>query len=281
MLPLAGRITEAMQLRFLHIKQYDLPHTWKIENRVLEQAVIWLIEDGGIALEAKGETLRCGAGELIFLTPGTRLTCRAMTASLRIISLNYETAVPLERGGRWPASMRFPLRYGNDATELAAVIRGMLADEAADSAGKELLQQGGLLRVLGLMTAGYAAVHGLDPSDSRSDNRVSEAIAYMTSRPDGLPTVRQLAEAVRASEPHLRKLFIRDTGMPPLQYLHRWKAKMAMRRLAASDERVSEIAYALGYEDANYFSRMFKKAVGFSPLEYRRKHRDWMQSPQE
>ncbi|TVY10935.1 helix-turn-helix domain-containing protein [Paenibacillus cremeus] len=295
MLPLAGRITEAMQLRFLHIKQYDLPHTWRIDRRVLEHAVIWLIEEGALTLEAAAaeeslslrggagepEALPCGAGELLFFPPGTLLSCRAQSASLQLISLNYETAAPLERGGRWPASLRLPLRYGGDTAELAAVLRLMLADDDADSAGKPLLMQAGLLRLLGLMAARRAPALDARSADGGSDPRVADAIAHMSQRPAAQPSVKQLAEAVGTSESHLRKLFLRDTGMAPLQYWHALKAKLAMRRLAATSEHVSEIAHALGYEDANYFSRVFKKVIGLTPQEYRRKHRDWMQLPAE
>lgn len=100
MLPLAGRITEAMQLRFLHIKRYDLSYTWSIPDRMLENAVIWLVEDGAMDLEVSGEgRLHSVAGDLLFLTTGTRLTCRAKTSSLRIVSLNYEAA-SLDGDGR-------------------------------------------------------------------------------------------------------------------------------------------------------------------------------------
>jgi AraC-like DNA-binding protein len=265
-----------MQFRFLHIKRYDLPHTWRIEDRLLENAVIWLIEDGALEIEASGESIRSGAGDLLRLAPGTRLNCRAKTAALRIVSLNYETVIPMDSSCKWPVALRFPLRCEQDTAELAEVLRGMLADAAVDRAGRPFLLQAGLLRLLGLM-----AVDRVEPESDRTDVRVREAIAHMTSRPDAVWTVQQLAEAVRTSEPHLRKLFLRDTGLPPLQYWHQWKATLAMRRLAASNERVSEIGYTLGYEDANYFARMFKKAVGISPQEYRRKHQDWMQSEME
>ncbi|WP_135555710.1 helix-turn-helix transcriptional regulator [Paenibacillus cymbidii] len=273
MLPLAGRITEAMQLRFLHIHAYELSHTWGMDGRLLDNAVVWLLEDGAIELSDGGPVARAVAGDVLFLAPGTRLTCRARTASLRIVSLNFEAAF----AGRWPVSLRFPLRLAGDTEPLAAVLRGMLADDAApDGPGKPLLLQAGLLRLLGLMAAGAAAARDELPDAGRLDARVREAIAQLERRPGAFPAAAELAEAANASESHLRKLFLRETGMPPLQYAHRLKASLAMRRLAGSDERVSDIAYSLGYEDPNYFARMFKKCSGMTPQEYRRKHRDWM-----
>ncbi|MBB6730930.1 helix-turn-helix transcriptional regulator [Cohnella zeiphila] len=274
MFPLAGRITEAMQLRYLHIRRYDLPHTWRIDGRELDNAVIWLIDDGAIRLETEGfAPIDAADSDVLFLAPGTKLTCRARTASLSIVSLNFEAAF----AGRWPVSLRFPVRYEGDRAELAAVLHGLLADEAAaPSAAKPFLLQAGLLRLLGLMAAGMAAKREAMPETGGIDARVREAIARMAGRPDAFPASAELAEAAGVSESHLRKLFLRETGMTPLQYALRLKVSLAMRRLAGSDDRIAEIAYSLGYEDPNYFARLFRKCSGMTPQEYRRKHRDWM-----
>ncbi|THF77087.1 helix-turn-helix transcriptional regulator [Cohnella fermenti] len=274
MLPLTGRITEAMQLRYLHIQMYDLPHTWHIDGRTMDNAVVWQMDDGEIVLSANDAApIRAAVGDVLFLAPGTKLTCRAAAATQRIVSLNFEAAF----AGRWPASLRFPLRYAGATAPLATVLRDLLANEAAeDSAGKPLLLQAGLLRLLGLMASGTAEARESLSSDGSVDVRVREAIARMTSRPDAFLSAAELSEAARTSESHLRKLFLREFGMPPLQYAHRLKATLAMRRLAGSDERISEIADSLGYVDPNYFTRMFKRSVHMTPQEYRRKHRDWM-----
>ena len=45
---------------------------------------------------------------------------------------------------------------------------------------------------------------------------------------------------------------------------------VAARRLLVTDARLSDIAYEVGFEDPNYFSRMFRRNFGASPQEYRR-----------
>ncbi|MEG0126989.1 MAG: helix-turn-helix domain-containing protein [Clostridia bacterium] len=47
----------------------------------------------------------------------------------------------------------------------------------------------------------------------------------------------------------------------------------AARRLLKGEERISDIAYGVGYEQPNYFSRCFKEIFGLSPQEYRRRSR--------
>jgi AraC-like DNA-binding protein len=109
---------------------------------------------------------------------------------------------------------------------------------------------------------------GLDP-------RVQAVMAYLSIHPDYSGEVAALCELFQVSESYLRKLFMDDLGMPPLAYIHQFKVESAQKRLIAGMEKVSEIAYSLGFQDANYFSRLFRKKTGLSPNDYRNKYRNF------
>ncbi len=59
-------------------------------------------------------------------------------------------------------------------------------------------------------------------------------------------------------------------GIPPLEYLIRWRMRLAGERLLHSNQGVGEIAPALGYESESAFSAAFKRVVGSSPRSYMR-----------
>lgn len=82
-----------------------------------------------------------------------------------------------------------------------------------------------------------------------------------------------LAAAVRDtgySDSHFRKLFLKQTGLPPLQYLLHLRIEHAKRQLHLYHEvrSIKETAYACGFSDPYYFSRMFRKQTGDSPEAY-------------
>lgn len=75
---------------------------------------------------------------------------------------------------------------------------------------------------------------------------------------------------------YLRKLFRKEVGMTPLEYLTRIRMKKAETMLGAmwnKDYSVAEIAQLCGYKDALYFSRVFKKYFGCSPLSYAKQYK--------
>lgn len=70
---------------------------------------------------------------------------------------------------------------------------------------------------------------------------------------------------------YLRKLFKKEIGVTPLEYMTRLRMKKACVLLTAQgtyDYSVAEIAQLCGYDDALYFSRVFKKFYGVSPSGY-------------
>jgi AraC-like DNA-binding protein len=64
------------------------------------------------------------------------------------------------------------------------------------------------------------------------------------------------------------------TGMTCNEFIAEKRMHEAMRLLARDDLLIKEVAYRVGFEDANYFSRRFKRVVGKSPTSYRRGNSD-------
>lgn len=86
----------------------------------------------------------------------------------------------------------------------------------------------------------------------------------------GLPTVQYIAETLCVSPNYLSGLLKVLTGQSTQQHIHARLIEKAKERLSTTDLSVSEIAYELGFEHLQSFSRLFKSKTHFSPLEFRR-----------
>ncbi len=85
----------------------------------------------------------------------------------------------------------------------------------------------------------------------------------------GLPSVQYMADNLNLSANYLSDLMKRETGKSTIEHIHYAVIEEAKLRLASSKESISEIAYDLGFEYPQYFTRLFKKISGIAPVEYR------------
>ncbi|AYB33037.1 helix-turn-helix domain-containing protein [Chryseolinea soli] len=85
----------------------------------------------------------------------------------------------------------------------------------------------------------------------------------------GLPTVQYVAERLNVSPNYLSGLLKVLTGQSTQQHIHEKLIEKAKEKLSTTDLSVSEIAYALGFEHPQSFSKLFKTKTNLSPLEFR------------
>ncbi|MET7253634.1 helix-turn-helix domain-containing protein [Dyadobacter fermentans] len=85
----------------------------------------------------------------------------------------------------------------------------------------------------------------------------------------GVPTVSALASKLNLSPNYLTDLVRQETGKNTITLIHDYVIEQAEILLTQTDMNVQDVAYQLGFDNAPYFSRLFKKSKGKSPLETR------------
>ena len=96
------------------------------------------------------------------------------------------------------------------------------------------------------------------------------ALRYIDAHVKETISVAELAEQCMLSISRFSHLFKRVTGTGVVNYIHELRVSKAAVLLATTGLSVAEIAERVGFSDAAYFSRVFRKSCGKSPLEYRR-----------
>ncbi|GAB3988277.1 AraC family transcriptional regulator [Spirosoma daeguense] len=85
----------------------------------------------------------------------------------------------------------------------------------------------------------------------------------------GLPSVQYVADTLNISTKYLSSLLKQHTGLTTQQHIHEKLIAKAKEKLSTTDSSVSEIAYDLGFEHSQSFSKFFKSKTRQSPLEFR------------
>lgn len=101
------------------------------------------------------------------------------------------------------------------------------------------------------------------------DNRIEKAIKYIRKEIFGNIDIDTLSQMCCMSKDHFIRLFKKEVGVTPINYINHKKIEQAQLMLLTKQSNVKEVAYRLSFSDDAYFSRLFKKITGMTPNKYR------------
>jgi AraC-like DNA-binding protein len=101
------------------------------------------------------------------------------------------------------------------------------------------------------------------------DRLLNRYIELENSLKNGLPSVKYISTQLKLSQRYLSDMLRSLTGLNTQQYIQNAVIEKAKEKLSTTDLSVSEIAYELGFEHPQSFSKLFKTKTQLSPLEYR------------
>ncbi|MCL3779022.1 AraC family transcriptional regulator [Prolixibacteraceae bacterium JC049] len=104
---------------------------------------------------------------------------------------------------------------------------------------------------------------------ARFKKKLSNYFNAEVQKEKGIPGVSYFAEQLHLSPKYFSDLVRNETGRNAMDHIHHFILEKAKNRLLSTNDSVNEIAYELGFEYPQYFSRIFKKKIGVSPLQYR------------
>ena len=192
---------------------------------------------------------------------------------LRLLDLpsvaGYHALFTLEpsRNIRQPTKGRLHLA----AKELAHVIE--FADRLdtelkAREPGFGFMATATFMQIIGFLSRCY----GRNPSpDGRALLRIGEAMSHLERNIHREVDLDELAAIAHMSKRSFLRVFQSATGTSPLAWVIEKRIVRARHLLRQTDRRVTEIAFDVGFNDSNYFTRQFRKATGISPREYRQR----------
>ncbi len=155
-------------------------------------------------------------------------------------------------------------------------VKGFLSDLHSEysemKTGADMAMKGILYTLLTYLYRNYLYA-GEDANDGPMAremlNRLDLVLKYISEHYHEKITTCLLAEMCYLSEAHFCRFFKGATGKTVTKFVNEYRVEKARVLLSKTDESISKIATEVGFEDPNYFSRVFRTITGTSPQEYR------------
>lgn len=210
----------------------------------------------GSARLEDGTLLRCRKGDLVAVRPGQRYTI--------IPEQEFSGVRLILEDPSFPHTGAFRISDENGSLRTAFRQAALYRENRGENGQPVLVALGDLI-------SAYITVLGGSKKISEPIEQIRSAILRDYSRTDFSPD--QVIRRMPFHYDYLRKRFKQETGQSPLEYLTALRMEQAGKLLGARRETghtIARIARMCGYEDALYFSRVFKKHYGCTPTAFSR-----------
>lgn len=181
-----------------------------------------------------------------------------------------------ERYPKQGSNLYWQLNYQNyffyNNVDLAATINKLIKECMSTSITKDALAdltlQELLIRIIQTQT-----IKSIDNNIlNNPSNPITEVVEYIRLNLKENINLKNLSDKACMSTTSFYRFFKRELGMSPIEFVLSEKIKCAKKLLRNPAIQINEVCYLSGFEDANYFTRLFKKYEGITPKQYQLLH---------
>lgn len=261
---------------YLRLEEVDSTNCFLLKEKI-EGALtmVWFQDD--CVLTVDGEDRAFCKNQLVFLTEFHQVVPKKISR-VRMIRFNRPFYCILDhdsdvgcKGVLFFGASQLPIiKLENDDLLKFETLWGMFSLEmkSADELQLEMLQMM-LKRLLILSTRLYREQRTPNSLEQSSLDLIRAFNYLVETHFKELKTVAEYANELNKSPKTIANYFSKFADKTPLQFIQERVMLEARRLICFSDKPIKEIAYELGYEDIQSFSRFFKKNEGVSPTEYK------------
>lgn len=246
---------------------------WSISTARLRADMFnfFFVEKNSCWVIINGRKLGLKAGDLLIVSGADEFSYGHDPAKPHV---SLSACLALEQGGIANTLLlrKFERRYAwKKPAEYVAEFEKVLAALGCASPYRDLKIAGALLQWLE-----YVMAHLRPPLDhsfaGKRDvvDKVLAAESWANARLKEVITLNDWARALNLNPVYFGRIFKRETGLRPMEWLNQRRLQMACQYLSGTRKSVAEIADACGFDNQFYFSRVFRRHFGQSPLQYRK-----------
>lgn len=268
------------RLTVVHAMSYHFPAGWQFGPEVIPYSIVRLILGGRAVVNLDRTERVIESGDVLFVPEGTLLSSHS-AEGLSFISVRFTSSLTV--AGHDLIADGFAMPVVSRVTDLVTMrwhFDALAEQWRHPTPARAFLGVGHLHLILGTLlanahddvTAPAAPRHRVAPRVP--DGRMEQVIELLSTASRSRIDVVDIARRVHMSESTLRRRFQYYTGKSVSDYHKELRMVRAAEALLLTDAPIAIVARDTGFDDASYFTRVFRSVFGVAPARYRRVARD-------
>lgn len=252
--------------------EFHCPPEWRLLPRILDDYTLWFVRGGAATLDCAGCTSGMTAGDLLLVPPGVvHAVTHDLARPLSVVTAHFTVVSSEGCTAVLPPDVTLIVhRRLLEPHIFAGYFSRLLALQTLRPPEWQTVASA-LFLVLLAELAREDAQHALVPQRERHNYpAIAQTLLRLETDGNYFVPPAALARECGFSPGHFSRIFRRQLGQTPQQYLLERRIDRARQLLLESDLSIQEVAGALGYRDVCFFTRQFTALVERSPGAFRR-----------
>jgi len=269
-------LLQNIRLNYLYGEQYSFSQDWNYFETTIPYAMIRFIQKGKAIFVINDCEYKLEEGDIMYIPQGCSLSCRSLSQNLTFSSIRFTASFSTTNIEMVSDLFAYGVKVKCEDELIELFFKNIIDKRNSNERGKALMLRGYLELILSYVInqAKDEDMKQLSPvhvqQNHKKDNRAQLIVDHMLEHYAEDSSIEELSNMAGVSSATLRRLFRQHTGKSPSQFMLDIKMTIAAKKLLETDERISDIAYLIGIQDPNYFTRLFKKNFGVTPYNYRK-----------
>jgi len=252
--------------------RYVMPLHWHLEFELLS------VKKGSLSLYLNNKEYSLSTGYTALIPCGVLHRCEPVSGT-EYDSVVFDLKMLCVKGGK-SSTYLLPILSGDVEICDCVFSLGEPVTDMVHSICNELKKKGdfyefkiyALLSTLmhEIFSTGKVTVYDKGTKAVHRRRMITELLEYIEQNYTDHISLTQLAKVSGINEKYLCRFFKEFTGYAPIDYINRLRIERACQQLSVEDASVITVAFDSGFNDNSYFSKIFKRYKGVTPLEYKK-----------
>lgn len=260
---------------FIQVVHREVDGSWRNQKKVWEIHSFIFVYDGEAVIGCN-EAQQVSKGSLIYFKPGDlRWGSTSEKKPMKCYGLDFEySCLQLNDNHQWEKKdIPLPLNSFhliNDSSLFSRVLYlfETLTKEwiSPHTFNKVIREKAYFMEILNLLFLWNSSKHTLNYDKIR---KVEQVTQYILENYAQKIKLQDLADSIQLSQSYLQVIFKEITGRTPIEHLVMVRINKAKELIKEGHRNITKVSELVGFNDAFYFSKCFKKIEGITPSEYR------------